>query len=53
MIFLTQTNIGTMVKRVPQEQMVDIRSYPSRELFSRLSIVYHISLRDVLNFKFS
>ena len=33
-IFVTQTNIGTVVKRVPQEQMIGVRSYPSRELLS-------------------
>ena len=36
MIFVTQANAGTMVKRVSQEQMVGIRSFPSTELFSPL-----------------
>ena len=31
MIFITQTNTGIMVKRVPQEQIIDIKSYTSRE----------------------
>ena len=53
MIFVTQTKTGTMVKRVPQEQMVGVRSYRSRELFSPLFRVYHaVSFRDVLDFKF-
>ena len=34
MIFVTQANTGTTVKRVRQEQMVDIRSYTSREPLS-------------------
>ena len=35
-IFVLRTNTGTgnMVKRVPQEKMAGVRSYPSRELFS-------------------
>ena len=53
MIFVTQTKIGTMVKRVPQEQMVGVRSYPFRELFSPFSgFVMLVSFRDVLDFKF-
>ena len=53
MIFVTQTNPGTLVKSVPQEQMVGIRSYPSRELFFPFSGFFKLlSLRDVLNFKF-
>ena len=32
-IFVTRTNIGTMVKCIPQEQMVGVRSYLSKELF--------------------
>ena len=42
MIFVTQTNTGTMMKRVPQEQMVGVRSYPSRELISSLFRVCHV-----------
>ena len=34
--FVTPTNTGTMVKHVPQKQMVGIRSYPSKELLSPL-----------------
>ena len=41
MIFVTQTNAGTMVKHVAQEQMVGNTSYPSRELFSPPSRVCH------------
>ena len=37
MIFITQTNIGTMVKRVPQEEM-------SRESFSPLFRVCNINV---------
>ena len=44
MIFVTQSKTGTMVKRVPQEQMVGVRSYPSRELFSPLFRVCHVSV---------
>ena len=45
MIFITQTNTGTIVKHVPQEQMVGIRSFPSREqLFSPLFRVCHVSV---------
>ena len=44
MIFVTQTKTGTMVKRVPQEQMVGVRSYPSRELFPPLFRVCHVSV---------
>ena len=44
MIFVTQTKTGTMVKRVPQEQMVGVRSYPSGELFSPLFRVCHVSV---------
>ena len=35
-IFVLKTNTvtGNMVKRVLQEQMAGVRSYPSRELFS-------------------
>ena len=40
MIFVTETKAGTMVKHVPQEQMVDFRSYPSRELFSENSTIF-------------
>ena len=43
-IFVTQTKTGTMAKHVPQEQMVGIRSYPSRELFSPLFRVCHVSV---------
>ena len=43
-IFVTQTKTGTMVKHVPQEQMVGVRSYPSRELFSPLFRVCHVSV---------
>ena len=42
MIFVTQTNTGTMMKCVPQEQMVGVRSYPSRELISSLFRVCHV-----------
>ena len=35
MIFVTETKTGTMVKHVPQEQVVNFRSYPSRDVFSR------------------
>ena len=41
MILVTQTNAGTIVKHVPQEEMVGIRSYPPRELFSPLSWIWH------------
>ena len=52
-IFVTQTNTGTMVKCVPQKQMVGVRSYPSRELFILFSgFVILVLFRDVLNFKF-
>ena len=44
MIFVTETKTGTMVKHVPQEQMVDFRSYPSRELFSPLFRVCHVTV---------
>ena len=44
MIFVTQTNTNTMVEHDPQEQMVDIRSYPSGELFSPLLRVCHVSV---------
>ena len=44
MIFVTETKAGTMVKHVPQEQMVDFRSYPSRELFSPLFRVCHVTV---------
>ena len=43
MIFVTQTKPGTLVKRVPQEQMVGIRAYPSREIFSPLFSVCHVN----------
>ena len=33
-----------MVKRVSQEQMVGVRSYPSRELFSPFFRVCHASV---------
>ena len=42
MTFVTQTNTGTIVKRFPQEQMVGVRSYPSREQFSPLFWVFHV-----------
>ena len=44
MFFVTQTKTGTMVKQVLQEQMVGVRSYPSRELFSSLFRVCHVSV---------
>ena len=44
MIFVTQTKTRTMAKRVTEEQMVGIRSYPSRELFSPLFRVCHVSV---------
>ena len=44
MIFVTQTKTGTMAKRVPQDQMVGVRSYPSRELFSPLFRVCCVSV---------
>ena len=44
MNFVTQTKTDTMVKRVPQEQMVGVRSYPSRELFSPLFWVCNVSV---------
>ena len=31
MIFVTQTNTGTTVKRIPQEEVFNIKSYTSRE----------------------
>ena len=43
-IFVTQNNTGTMMKRVPQEQTIDVRSYPSRELFSPLFRVCHVEV---------
>ena len=43
-IFVTQTNIGTVVKRVPQEQMVGVRSYPSRKLLSALFRVCQVEV---------
>ena len=53
MIFVTQTKTGAMVKRVPQEQMVGVKSYPSRELFSPFSgFIMLVLFRDVLDFKF-
>ena len=44
MIFVTQTNTGTMVKHVSQKQMVSVRSYPSRELFSPLFRVCYVNV---------
>ena len=44
MTFVTETKTDTMVKHVPQEQMVDLRSYPSRELFSPLFRVCHVTV---------
>ena len=44
MIFVTDTKTGTIVKHVPQEQMVDFRSYSSRELFSHLFRVCHVTV---------
>ena len=41
MFFITQTNTGAMVKRVPQEQMLDIKSYISREPFSDFFWICH------------
>ena len=32
LIFVTQTNTGPLVKRVPQEQMVGVKSYPFHQL---------------------
>ena len=46
MNFVTQTKTGTMVKHVPQEQIVGIRRYPSREIFPPLFRVCHIYIRS-------
>ena len=48
-VFITETNNGTTVKRVPQEQMFD-KSYTLREQCSSLfRVVMLMSFRDVLN----
>ena len=49
MIFMTHTNTGTMVKRVPQEQMFDIKLTLLADHFLLSSgFVMLISLGDVL-----
>ena len=51
MIFVTQTNTGTKVKRDCQEQILGVRSYLSRDLFlPSLGFVMLTSFTDVLNF---
>ena len=44
MIFAAQTKTSIMVKRVPEAQIVDIRRYPFRELFSPLFRVCHVGV---------
>ena len=52
MIFVTQTKTGNMVNCVLQEQMVGVRSCPSRNYFLPFSgFVMLVSFRDVLDFK--
>ena len=49
MIFITQTNIGTMVKRVPQEQMFVIEATLLENHFLRSSgFVVLMSVEDIL-----
>ena len=51
--FPTRTNNGTIVKCVPQDQIIDIKSYPSRDLFSPLSSVYYVNaFKRCFSFKF-
>ena len=44
MIFVTQTNSGTKVKRDCQEQILGVRSYLSRDLFLPLFRVCHVNV---------
>ena len=44
MIFVTQTNTGTTVKRIPQEEVFNIKSYTSREQFSPLFRVCYVNV---------
>ena len=49
MIFITQTNTGTMMKCVPQEQMFDIQATLLENLFLPSSgLVMLMSVGDVL-----